>query len=62
LIGKTDRIGAYPVTTPFHPNDIGATIYDALGIDPRGMIPDQLGRPMHLNQGQVMSVLYSGVS
>ena len=62
VIGKTDRIGAYPITTPYHPNDIGATIYDALGIDPHGMIPDQLGRPMHLNQGQVMSVLYTGVS
>lgn len=61
VIGKTDDIGAYPVTVPFHPNDMGATIYDALGIDPHVMIPDRLGRPRHLNQGKVMDVLYTGV-
>jgi hypothetical protein len=60
VIGKTDRIGAYPVTTPYHPNDVGATIYSALGIDPHMMVPDRLGRPRHLNQGKVMDVLYTG--
>jgi hypothetical protein len=61
VIGKTDRIGAYPVTAPFHPNDMGATIYNVLGIDSHSMVPDRLGRPRHLNQGKVMDVLYSGV-
>jgi len=61
VIGKTDRIGAYPVTVPFHPNDIGATIYNALGIDPHLMIPDRFNRPRHLNRGKVMDVLYTGV-
>ena len=60
VIGKTDRIGAYPLTAPFHPNDMGATIYDALGIDPESMIPDRLNRDRHLNQGKVMDVLFSG--
>ena len=59
VIGKTDRIGAYPVTTPFHPNDLGATIYSSLGIEPHATIPDRLNRPRHLNQGQVMEVLYT---
>lgn len=62
LIGKTDRTGARPVTEPFHPNDIGATIYSALGIDPEIMIPDRLNRPRHLNQGQVMEALYTGAA
>ncbi len=61
VIGKTDSIGAYPVTVPFHPNDMGATIYKALGIEPHSMIPDRLARPRHLNQGKVMDVLYTGV-
>ncbi len=61
VIGKTDPIGAYPVTAPFHPNDVGATIYDVLGIDPHTTIPDRLGRPRPLNEGKVMDVLYSGV-
>jgi hypothetical protein len=62
VIGATDRIGGYPVTTPFHPNDMGATIYTALGIDPHATIPDRLDRPRHLNQGQVMDVLYTGAA
>ncbi len=60
VIGKSDRIGGSPLTTPFHPNDMGATIYDALGIDPQQTVPDRFNRPRHLNQGNVMDVLYSG--
>jgi len=60
VIGKTDRIGAYPTTVPHTPSDIGATIYSALGIDPHSMITDRLSRPRHLNQGKVMDVLYTG--
>jgi hypothetical protein len=60
VIGKTDGIGAYPVTVPFHPNDMGATIYTALGIDTHEMIPDRTGRPRHLNQGKNMDVLFTG--
>lgn len=62
VIGKTDRKGAYPVTTPYHPNDLGATIYNALGIDISAMVPDRLDRPRRLNEGQVIDALYSGVS
>jgi len=59
LIGKTDSIGAYPVTTPWHPNDIGATVYKSLGIDPGTAIRDRTGRPIRLNHGRVMDVLFS---
>ncbi|MBD3673542.1 MAG: DUF1501 domain-containing protein [Planctomycetaceae bacterium] len=61
VIGKTDGIGAYPVTVPFHPNDMGATIYSYLGIDPEATLPDRLNRPRHLNRGKVMDVLTTGV-
>ena len=61
VIGKTDRIGGYPLTTSYHPNDLGATIYAALGIDPHATIFDRLGRPRPLNQGKVMDALYTGV-
>lgn len=60
VIGQTDQVGGQPMTVPFHPNDMGATIYSALGIDPESMIPDRLNRPRHLNQGKVMDVLYTG--
>lgn len=59
VIGKSDRIGAYPVTTPYRPNDMGATIYTALGIDPHQMIRDRTSRPRHLNEGKVMDVLFT---
>lgn len=59
VIGSTDNIGAYPVTTPWHPDDIGATVYSALGIDPTSKIVDRTGRPRPLNDGRVMDVLYS---
>lgn len=58
LIGKTDAIGGYPVTVPWHPNDLGATVYNALGIDPHSMLRDRLNRPIPLNRGKVMDVLY----
>ncbi|MFQ5733825.1 MAG: DUF1501 domain-containing protein, partial [Planctomycetaceae bacterium] len=62
VIGKTDRIGAYPVTTPFRPIDMGATIYQSLAIDPKQMVRDRLNRPRHLNQGTVMDVLFGDAS
>src|SRR5262249_43265885 len=33
VIGRSDRIGAYPATTPYSPDDVGATVYHVLGID-----------------------------
>ncbi len=60
VIGQSDRIGGNPLTTPFHPNDMGATIYDALGVDPHQMVYDRFNRPRQLNQGKVMDVLFTG--
>ena len=60
VIGKSDKIGAYPVTVPHHPNDMGATIYSSLGIDPHIMVNDRLNRPRPLNQGKFMNVLFDG--
>lgn len=62
VIGATDRIGGKPTTKPYHPNDIGATVYTALGIDPHTMIPDALGRPRPLNEGKRMDILYGGTA
>ena len=40
-IGQSDRIGAYPASRPYTPADLAATVYTALGIDPR----DRAARP-----------------
>jgi hypothetical protein len=60
VIGKSDKIGAYPITTPYTPDDVGATVYHVLGVDPESEVRDRLGRPTQLNRGQVMHALFSG--
>jgi hypothetical protein len=60
VIGRTDEIGAYPDSAAFSPDDIGATIYTALGLEPHSIVHDRLGRPVHLNEGKVIEALYGG--
>jgi uncharacterized protein (DUF1501 family) len=60
VIGSSDAIGAYPASSPHSPRDLGATIYDALGIRPDTMIHDRLGRPLQLCTGEVIGPLYGG--
>jgi hypothetical protein len=62
VIGKSDDIGAYPVTTPYSPNDIGATVYDLLGISPETIVHDQFNRPARLNSGKVIEQLFTGAT
>jgi len=60
VIGKSDKNGGYPTTTPYSPDDIGATVYSALGIDPHAEVADRLGRPVQLNRGRVIQPLFDG--
>ena len=62
LIGKSDPLGAYPLSRTFSPPDLAATIYRALGVDPATEIRDRLGRPLRLCSGQVMTPLYTGAA
>jgi hypothetical protein len=59
VIGKSDKIGAYPVTKPYTPDDIGATVYHVLGVDPASEVRDRQNRPVQLNRGEVMQCLFS---
>lgn len=60
VIGKSDAIGAFPVTRPYWHSDVGATIYTALGINPATEVRDIQGRPLLLNNGRVIEALYTG--
>lgn len=60
VIGRSDEIAAYPDSVAYSPDDIGATVYSALGIDPHSLVQDRLGRPVHLNTGSVIEALYEG--
>jgi hypothetical protein len=59
LIGKSDRLGAYPLSRTVGPPDLAATIYHALGVDPATELRDRLGRPLRLCTGELMSPLYT---
>jgi hypothetical protein len=56
--GASDRIAAYPATAPVSPDDLAATIYHLLGIDPRTVIRDRVGRPLELAGGRVLRELF----
>jgi hypothetical protein len=58
VIGKSDRAGGHPVTSGYTPFDVGATIYQVLGIEPDAEVQDALGRPARLNGGTPMNVLF----
>lgn len=60
VIGRSDKIAAYPAMNPYYPSNLGATIYSTLGIDPQSMIADRLDRPMRLNEGERIEALYKG--
>src|SRR4029078_617372 len=45
VVGRTERAGAYPVTPAYTPFDVGATVYQALGVDPESELRDPLGKP-----------------
>jgi uncharacterized protein (DUF1501 family) len=55
--GSSDRIGAYPTSNPVSPQDLMATLYHCLGIDPHTIIHDQQERPYTLVEGTPLHAL-----
>ena len=51
VIGSTDKLGAYAASTPIHYQDVLATVYHNLGIDPHAFVTDQSGRPVPILPG-----------
>ena len=51
LYGASDKHGAAPVANPVTPQDVAATIYHCLGIDPETRLPDRQGRPVEVGSG-----------
>ncbi|MCI0638202.1 MAG: DUF1501 domain-containing protein [Gemmataceae bacterium] len=50
--GASDRHGAYPANNPVRPDDIAATMFHCLGIDPATEVRDPLGRPLPISAGE----------
>jgi hypothetical protein len=57
VYGASDKIGAYPAHDQARPEDVTATVFDLLGIDPATEIRDRLDRPMPVSRGKVIDEL-----
>ncbi len=54
VLGASDRVGAYPKDGRVQPQDLAATIFHCLGINPERELRDPLGRPHPLSRGDVI--------
>lgn len=52
VIGSSDRIGGYPASDPQKPENMAATIYQALGIPPTAAWHDEADRPHQIYYGE----------
>jgi hypothetical protein len=58
VYGASDKNGAYPAKDPVRPDDLAATLFYMLGIDPHTEVRDVGNRPVTISDGKpVMDVL-----
>ena len=48
VVGATDAARREPEGQPYTPQNVLATLYHVLGIDPATTLPDHQGRPVYL--------------
>lgn len=51
VVGSTDKLGAYPATSPQRPENMAATIYQSLGLPETTAWFDDTNRPHHIYHG-----------
>jgi uncharacterized protein (DUF1501 family) len=60
VVGQSDAWAGHPDGEGFLPSAVGATVYTAMGIDPRAQVHDFEGRPMPINEGEPIQALFRG--
>ncbi len=60
VYGASDKQGAFPTDNPVSPADFAATLYHCLGLPPEAEVPDRLGRPVRIAEGQPVRALLEG--
>jgi hypothetical protein len=60
VIGSTDKLGAYAASSPIHYQDVLATVYRNLGIDPHAFVSDPTGRPVPILPSTVQPIAALG--
>ena len=58
VVGASDGRGAYPSDRPVHISDLAATIYHALGLDPRAQYLDIQGQQRYICDGNPVLELF----
>ncbi len=59
VLGTSDKDAAHPVDLPVSPEDLAATLYQALGLDPAMRLTDNLGREVSaVDNGRVVRELF----
>src|SRR3954447_18256274 len=58
VVGASDRLGGYSRTEAYHPSDLSATLYAALGFGPNPEYHDRLGRPLAATHGKPIEILF----
>ena len=59
IVGASDKIGGYPKHAPKTPEDLAATLFDALGIPRDATYHDVTGRPHRVYLGEPIRELYA---
>ena len=54
VYGASDKTGAFPASDPARPEDLSATMFHLLGVDPKTQIRDALHRPLPISSGSVL--------
>jgi hypothetical protein len=57
VVGTSDKIGGFPASSPQRPENLAATIYDALGIPATAVWHDELDRPHAVYDGDPIAGL-----
>lgn len=58
VYGASDRLAAYPTREAVGPDDLIATVYFALGLDPDAEVHDRQRRPYRICEGRPITALF----
>jgi hypothetical protein len=59
VYGASDKSGAYPAENLVRPDDLAATVYALLGIDPHTEVYDTGNRPLAITNGNPITGVFA---
>jgi uncharacterized protein (DUF1501 family) len=59
VYGASEKNGAYPASDPVRPDDLAATMFHLLGINPRTEVMSAVNQPLPIARGNVVTGILS---